>query len=75
VAWQPREDGYVMELAIPFDAIGSDFVPSPDAVLAMTVFVNDRDDASSKSPTSCMVLSGHSWANRDTSTYAVVTFE
>jgi hypothetical protein len=75
VGWKQREGGYVFELAIPLDAIGSNFVPSPDAVLAVTVFVNDRDDANWESPTSCMVLSGHSYASRYTDTYAVVTFE
>jgi hypothetical protein len=70
----------VVELAIPFEAIGGEFTPSSGAVLPLTLFVNDTDDEAQGerhvfSPTSCMVLSGHSHANRDTSTYAVVTFE
>jgi serine/threonine protein kinase/tetratricopeptide (TPR) repeat protein len=74
-AWRPRDGGYVVELAIPFEAIGEQFTPSPGAVLPLTVMVSDRDDEAKDAPTSCLVLSGHSHANWDTSTYALITFQ
>ena len=74
IACVRRPGGFVVELAIPFDAIASGFAPSPDVPLFLEVMINDMDTVGDNTRLSNMVLSGDDNASRRTSGYAKLTF-
>ena len=73
-AYGRRPGGYRLELAIPLSAVAKGFRAAPGKTLRLEVMVNDRD-GEDRNKTTCMVLSGNSDASRNTSGYAIITFE
>jgi hypothetical protein len=73
VACVRRPGGYVIELAVPFDAIANGWRPSADTTLYFEALVNDKDKTEGKD-LSNLVLSGADDASRQTSGYARLTF-
>jgi hypothetical protein len=75
VACVRRPGGYVVELAVPFEAIADGFRPSPGRTLYFEAIVNDEDTAGAKNTMTNLVLSGDDNASRRTSGYAKLTFQ
>jgi predicted phosphodiesterase len=74
VACAGRPGGYVIELAVPFDAIATGWRPSAGTVLYFEAIVNDKDKTEGND-LSNLVLSGEDNASRHTSGYARLTFQ
>ncbi len=75
IACVRRPGGYILELAIPFEAIAEGFRPVAGKTFHFEVVVNDDDAAGAKNTMTNLVLSGDDNASRRTSGYARLTFQ
>ncbi len=70
-----RPGGYVVEIAIPFSAVGRGFQPSPGANLYFEAILDDKDPGGDRGVLSELVLSGDDNASRRTVGYGRLTFQ